>query len=225
MTLRQLLSPQSSEILCSGHERAYAQDGRNKSHRHSGNRSLNADLAASVVLGPWQLAFGPVPVDGDQEESFDERWIQRFAQAVVGKLSPPQNCPLPVPQPGPGSGKPAPELKFSAEKESLFQLAAKDRRAAIKKSWELLAKDILWAGNVGMERSDPDSPAMSHALRRLESSTTYPLELLVESSTLLQERYSISPNGHMIPRNQRLKNSSSAVKPQGCNSGGAEATR
>src|SRR5271165_4649075 len=42
---------QSSEILCPGHERAYAQDGRNRSHRHSGNRSLMAErqLSASHV--------------------------------------------------------------------------------------------------------------------------------------------------------------------------------
>lgn len=59
-------------------------------------------------------------------------------------------------------------------------LAAKDPRAAIKKSWELLAKDILWAGNIGMGRWDPDSPAISRSLQRLESSTTYPFELIVE---------------------------------------------
>jgi len=42
---------QSSEILGSGHERAYAQDGRNRIHRHSGNRSLMAErqLSASHV--------------------------------------------------------------------------------------------------------------------------------------------------------------------------------
>ena len=55
----------------------------------------NADLAASVVVGPWQLAFGPVPVDGDQEKSFHDRWMERFAQAAVGKLRPPQQLPLP----------------------------------------------------------------------------------------------------------------------------------
>jgi hypothetical protein len=54
----------------------------------------NADLAASVVVGPWQLAFGPVPVDGEQEEPFHERWIERFAQAAVGKLRPPRIFPL-----------------------------------------------------------------------------------------------------------------------------------
>jgi hypothetical protein len=76
------------------------------------------------------------------------------------------------------------ELDLSAERESLFVLAAKDRRAAIKKSWELLAKDILWAGNIGMGRADPDSPAISHALQRLESSTAYPFELIVELKDL-----------------------------------------
>jgi hypothetical protein len=70
----------------------------------------------------------------------------------------------------------ASSVRFIRKRETLFELAAKDRRAAIKKSWELLPKDILWAGNIGMGRSDPGSPAMSHALQRLESSTAYPFE-------------------------------------------------
>jgi hypothetical protein len=45
-------------------------------------------------VGPWQLAFGPVPVDGEQEEPFHEHWIERFAQAAVGKLRPPRIFPL-----------------------------------------------------------------------------------------------------------------------------------
>jgi hypothetical protein len=146
----------------------------------------NADLAASVVVGPWQLAFGAAPVDGEQEEPFHERWIERFAQAAGGKLHRPKlkasHCQWHKPAPAPRER--APELSFSAEKESLFELAANDRRAAIKKSWELLAKDILWAGNIGMGRSDPDSPAMSSALGRLESGTTHSFELVVELKDL-----------------------------------------
>lgn len=60
----------------------------------SGDDYHNADLAASVVVGPWQLAFGPIPVDDNQEDSFHERWIERFAQAAVGKLRLPRQFPL-----------------------------------------------------------------------------------------------------------------------------------
>jgi hypothetical protein len=76
------------------------------------------------------------------------------------------------------------DLDFSAEKESLFKLATKDPRAAIKKSWELLANDIRWAANIAMGASEPDSNTISHALVRLESSTTYPFELVVELKNL-----------------------------------------
>lgn len=73
---------------------------------------------------------------------------------------------------------------FSAERESLFALAAQDRRAAIKKGWELLARDILGAGNIETGRSDPDSPAVSIALERLKSNSAYPWELVVELKDL-----------------------------------------
>jgi hypothetical protein len=76
------------------------------------------------------------------------------------------------------------DLDLSAEKESLFELATKDPRAAIKNSWELLANDILWAANIAMRASEPDSAIMSQALARLESSTTYRFELVVELKTL-----------------------------------------
>ena len=54
-----------------------------------------ADLAASNVMGIWQLAFGPVPVDGANENSFHERWIRQFGEAAGGRLRPPQYLPLP----------------------------------------------------------------------------------------------------------------------------------
>jgi hypothetical protein len=44
---------------------------------------------------------------------------------------------------------------LSTERETLFALAAQDRRAAIKKSWELLARDILGAGNIQTDAREP----------------------------------------------------------------------
>lgn len=121
-------------------------------------------LSAQEFIATWGKMVLHVAYDGTTDEV---QISEDMTRALCGNFRPDPLEPIVTPAKS--------ELKFSAEKESLFQLAAKDRRAAIKKSWELLAKDILWAGNVGMERSDPDSPAMSHALRRLESSTTYPL--------------------------------------------------
>jgi hypothetical protein len=183
----------------------------------------NADRSASSVVGPWQLAFGPIAVDGDGEASFHRRWMELFAKAAIGALRPPQSLPL--------STEPAPAAIFTpfsaisldrdlfAERESLFDLGARDRREAIKKSWELLAKDILWAGNIEIGQSDPDSPAVSIALQRLQSTSTTPSisQSLRYSKTSrrLQERYSINPNGRMILRNQTPKNSSIGVKQQG----------
>ena len=50
--------------------------------------------------------------------------------------------------------------------------------------WEGLAKDILLAANIELGRLDPDSPAIGHALQRLERSTTYASELGVELTQL-----------------------------------------
>jgi hypothetical protein len=152
----------------------------------------NADLVAARVVAAWQLAFEPIPIEGDHEQSFHDRWMERFAQAALGKLREPQ---LPLPPPAPPALQAAPGvlklvaatsvlIALSEEREALFEIAAKDRRAAMKNSWEGLAKDILLAGKIERGRLDPDSPAIGHALQRLEGSNTYPWKLVVELTDL-----------------------------------------
>ncbi|MGB3024419.1 serine/threonine-protein kinase [Paradevosia shaoguanensis] len=41
------------------------------------------------------LAYGPLPIDGEDEEAFFERWIHLFAKAAIGKLRYPGVMPLP----------------------------------------------------------------------------------------------------------------------------------
>ena len=152
----------------------------------------NADLAASPTLASWQLAFEPIPIEGDHEQSFHDRWMERFAQAALGKLREPQ-LPLPPPSP-PALPAALGVLKLvaatsilvalSEEREALLKLVATDRRTAMKNSWEGLAKDILLAGNIEMGRLEPDSPAVGHALQRLQGNTKYTGKLLVELTGL-----------------------------------------
>src|SRR5258706_15890741 len=74
--------------------------------------------------------------------------MERFAQAALGKLRQPQ---LPLPAPPPPALPAAPDVlrlvvatsvlvALSEEREALLELAATDRRTAMKNSWEGLAK-------------------------------------------------------------------------------------
>lgn len=152
----------------------------------------NADLAASPTMATWQLAFAPIPIEGDREQPFHDRWMERFAQAAVGKLREPQ-LPLP-PLNAPTSQSASAVLAIvaatsvlvalSEEREAFLELAAEDPRTAMKNAWEGLAKDILDAGNIEMGRVDPDSPAVGHALQRLHHSTHYAAGLVAELTQL-----------------------------------------
>lgn len=51
-------------------------------------------LALSRVLSGWQTAFGPIPIDGEDEDAFAERWVKLFTKAVSGRLIPPNSLPL-----------------------------------------------------------------------------------------------------------------------------------
>lgn len=51
-------------------------------------------LALSKVLSEWQTAYGPIPIDGEDEDAFAERWIKLFTKAVSGRLNPPNSLPL-----------------------------------------------------------------------------------------------------------------------------------
>ena len=81
-------------------------------------------------------------------------------------------------------------MRFGARKilnSALLALAlhlSKHRRRAMKNSWEGSANDILLAGNIGLGRLDPDSPAIGHALQRLEQSTKYVWTLVAEIKQL-----------------------------------------
>jgi hypothetical protein len=153
----------------------------------------NADLVAARVVGSWQLAYGPIPIEGDHEQLFHDRWMERFAHAALGKLREPQLPLLPPSAPTAHSAAPAALaivaatsvlVALSEEREAFLELAAKDPRTAMKNSWEGLAKDILRAGNIEMGRLDPDSPAIGHALHRLEGNTRYAGQLLHELADL-----------------------------------------
>jgi hypothetical protein len=115
--------------------------------------------------------------------------MERFAQAALGKLREPQ-LPLPPPAPlaAPGVLKLVTAtsvlVALSEEREALLELATTDPRTAMKNSWEGLAKDVLLAGNIGLGRLDPDSPAIGHALQRLHQSTRYAAELVAELTQL-----------------------------------------
>jgi len=61
---------------------------------HALDNTKDADIAASTTMGPYQLAFGPVPIDDEDLESFKSRWADLFAKAVNGRLEIPRRLPL-----------------------------------------------------------------------------------------------------------------------------------
>lgn len=151
----------------------------------------HADQVAARVLGTWQLAYDPIPIEGDRQQSFNDRWMERFAAAALGNLREPQ-LPLQLAAPPPRPAERVLNLvaaasiviALSEERQALLEQAATDRRTAMKNSWEGLAKDILLVGNFERGRLDPDSPAIGHALQRLHQSTRYPAELVAEVTQL-----------------------------------------
>jgi serine/threonine-protein kinase len=54
----------------------------------------DADLAAAPIMHLYQLAFGPVAIDDENEGDFIERWATVFAVAAQGKLGYPRSLPL-----------------------------------------------------------------------------------------------------------------------------------
>lgn len=58
------------------------------------NQVRDAVLAAAPGLHSYQIAYGPIPVDGEDAERFYERWALLFAAASQGKLSHPSSLPL-----------------------------------------------------------------------------------------------------------------------------------
>jgi hypothetical protein len=68
----------------------------------------------------------------------------------------------------------------------LNEIAAKDPREAIRRSWKLLAKTILRTANVPSESFEPLSADVSRAIGKLESNTEFS-EALIRSIKNLQE--------------------------------------
>jgi hypothetical protein len=119
--------------------------------------------------------------------------MERFAQAALGKLREPQ-LPLP-PHNASTSHSAAPAVlaivaatsvlvALSEERDAFLELAATDRRTAMKNSWEGLAKDILRADNIEIARLDPDAPGIGRTMDRLRHSLKYPPELVDELTNL-----------------------------------------
>jgi serine/threonine-protein kinase len=54
----------------------------------------DADLAAAPVMHVYQVAFGPVAIDDENEEEFIERWAAILALAAEGRLRHPSSLPL-----------------------------------------------------------------------------------------------------------------------------------
>ena len=55
----------------------------------------DADLAvAGTVMSSYGVAFGPEPIDDEDEEQFQQRWIHLFALAASGRLRHPAQFPV-----------------------------------------------------------------------------------------------------------------------------------
>ena len=80
------------------HEASYFATFRHETFApYSLTGSINdADLAAAPITGGCQLAFGPLPIDDENEEDFIERWSALLALASEGKLGHPRGLPLPA---------------------------------------------------------------------------------------------------------------------------------
>lgn len=53
------------------------------------------DIALSNIVGRAAAAFGPVPIDGEDEVEFRRRWSILLGRAAVGKLTRPSQLPVP----------------------------------------------------------------------------------------------------------------------------------
>lgn len=57
-------------------------------------RDREFQLALSNVVSGWQLAHGPLKIDAEDEDNFQDRWVHLFAKAAQKKLRPPSSLPL-----------------------------------------------------------------------------------------------------------------------------------
>ena len=54
----------------------------------------DADYAASNITHSVSLAFGPIPVDGEDEDVFHSRWALLFSKASIRQLRQPSSLPI-----------------------------------------------------------------------------------------------------------------------------------
>ena len=52
------------------------------------------DLALGNIMHTVNVAYGPLPIDGEDEERFIERWMGLVAKAATGDLSKPNSMPI-----------------------------------------------------------------------------------------------------------------------------------
>ena len=54
----------------------------------------DADEAAAPIMGVYQIAYGPKPIDDEDFDEFCNRWAERLAKAANGQLTHPRVLPL-----------------------------------------------------------------------------------------------------------------------------------
>ncbi|MBX3595916.1 serine/threonine-protein kinase [Sphingomonas sp.] len=52
-------------------------------------------VAFSNTMGVASTAYGPLPIDGEDEDTFQHRWLTLFTKAVTGELNRPGQMPVP----------------------------------------------------------------------------------------------------------------------------------
>lgn len=75
---------------------SFAQGG-NSSHTPYALQPDNRDfqVAFSNTMGVANTAYGPLAIDGEDEETFQHRWLTLFTRAVTGELNRPDRMPVP----------------------------------------------------------------------------------------------------------------------------------
>lgn len=57
--------------------------------------SPDIDNAVGSIMNPIDVAYGPLPIDGEDEEAFIARWTRLVARAATGQLGRPPQMPIP----------------------------------------------------------------------------------------------------------------------------------
>ena len=52
------------------------------------------DLACGNIMHSVNVAYGPLPIDSEDEENFVSRWVGLVAKAAMGNLNRPNGMPV-----------------------------------------------------------------------------------------------------------------------------------